>query len=174
MTQDDAAPYLEANRAWWDHVVPIHEASRGYDREGFLRGEKPLCPVELEELGPHVEGRSLLHLQCHFGMDTLNWARLGARVTGLDFAPQAIEAARRHGIDAARVLGSPISSDAGARTLQYNGTFASNGNACQIHEVGLFATNNATQHMIARSVLGSDSINRGASDESRISYQLIA
>lgn len=95
MTQDHATPYLEANRAWWDHVVPIHEASRGYDREGFLRGEKPLCPVELEELGPLVEGRSLLHLQCHFGMDTLNWARLGARVTGLDFAPQAIEAARR-------------------------------------------------------------------------------
>jgi SAM-dependent methyltransferase len=89
------AGYLEANRAWWDAVVPIHEASRGYDREGFLRGEKPLCPVELEELGPLVEGRSLLHLQCHFGMDTLNWARLGARVTGLDFAPRAIEAARR-------------------------------------------------------------------------------
>ena len=39
-------PHFEANRAWWDGVVPIHEASRGYDREGFLRGEKPLCPVE--------------------------------------------------------------------------------------------------------------------------------
>ncbi|MGE3317646.1 MAG: hypothetical protein AB7O26_21250 [Planctomycetaceae bacterium] len=69
---------------------------------------------------------------------------------------------------------SMVASDAGARTLQYNGTFASNGNACQIHEVGLFATNNATQHMIARSVLGTDSINRGASDEIRISYQIIA
>lgn len=95
MTPGDASRYIDANRAWWDHVVPVHEASRGYDREGFLRGEKPLCPVELAELGPLVEGRSLLHLQCHFGMDTLNWARLGARVTGLDFAPQAIEAARR-------------------------------------------------------------------------------
>lgn len=92
-TSNDA--YLEANRAWWDGVVPIHEASRGYDREGFLRGEKPLTPVELAELAPLVSGRSLLHLQCHFGMDTLNWARLGARVTGLDFAPRAIEAARR-------------------------------------------------------------------------------
>jgi SAM-dependent methyltransferase len=92
---DEHSAYLEANRGWWDAVVPIHEASRDYDREGFLRGEKPLCPVELEELGPLVAGRSLLHLQCHFGMDTLNWARLGARVTGLDFAPRAIEAARR-------------------------------------------------------------------------------
>jgi SAM-dependent methyltransferase len=87
-------PYFEGNRAWWDQVVPIHEASQGYDREGFLRGEKPLCPVELTELAL-VEGKSLLHLQCHFGMDTLNWARLGARVTGLDFSEPAIEAARR-------------------------------------------------------------------------------
>jgi SAM-dependent methyltransferase len=102
--------YIEANRAWWDHVVPIHEASQGYDREGFLRGEKPLCPVELEELGPHIEGRSLLHLQCHFGMDTLNWARLGARVTGLDFAPAAIEAARRLSEDS-RVPGRFVQSD---------------------------------------------------------------
>lgn len=88
-------PHFETNRAWWDAVVPIHEASRGYDRAGFLRGEKSLCPVELAELGPLVAGRTLLHLQCHFGIDTLNWARLGATVTGLDFSAPAIEAARR-------------------------------------------------------------------------------
>ena len=90
-----AAAYYDTNRKWWDGVVPIHEASRGYNREGFLRGEKPLCPVERAELGPHVAGKKLLHLQCHFGMDTLNWARLGATVTGLDFSLPAIEAARR-------------------------------------------------------------------------------
>jgi SAM-dependent methyltransferase len=88
-------PYYDINRLWWDGVVPIHEASRGYDREGFLRGEKPLCPVEREELGPRVRGSTLLHLQCHFGIDTLNWARLGASVTGVDFSLPAIEAARR-------------------------------------------------------------------------------
>jgi SAM-dependent methyltransferase len=91
--------YYDTNRRWWDGVVPIHEASRGYDREGFLRGEKPLCPVELAELGPRVQGKSLLHLQCHFGMDTLNWARLGARVTGLDFSEPALESARRLSAD---------------------------------------------------------------------------
>lgn len=69
---------------------------------------------------------------------------------------------------------SMVASDAGARTLQYNATFASNGNAAAINEVGLFATNNATQNMIARSVLGTDSINRGTADEIRISYQIIA
>jgi SAM-dependent methyltransferase len=88
-------PHFERNRAWWDAVLPIHEASKGYARDGFLRGEKPLCPVELEELGPLVPGKSLLHLQCHFGIDTLNWARLGATVTGLDFSEPAIAAARR-------------------------------------------------------------------------------
>ena len=67
-----------------------------------------------------------------------------------------------------------LASDAGARSLQYNATFASNGNACSVNEVGLFATNNATQNMIARSVLGTDSINRGTADEIRISYQIIA
>jgi 2-polyprenyl-3-methyl-5-hydroxy-6-metoxy-1,4-benzoquinol methylase len=88
-------PHYAINRAWWDAVVPIHEASKGYDRAGFLRGEKPLCPVERAELGPHVAGRTLLHLQCHFGIDTLNWARLGATVTGLDFSEPAIASARR-------------------------------------------------------------------------------
>jgi SAM-dependent methyltransferase len=83
------------NRSWWDTVVPIHEASSGYDRDAFLRGEISLGEVERRELGPHVSGRSLLHLQCHFGIDTLNWARLGARVTGLDFSPAAVEAALR-------------------------------------------------------------------------------
>ena len=88
-------PYFDLNREWWDEVVPVHEASRGYDRAGFLRGQKALCPVERAELGPLVAGKKLLHLQCHFGMDTLNWARLGAIVTGLDFSLAAIEAARR-------------------------------------------------------------------------------
>jgi len=89
----DLEQYFEVNRARWDESVPIHVASRGYDMEGFLRGEKSLCPVEIEEVGD-VGGKTLLHLQCHFGMDTLNWARLGARVTGLDFSAPAVEQAR--------------------------------------------------------------------------------
>lgn len=65
-------------------------------------------------------------------------------------------------------------SDAGARTVQYQATFASDGNASAIHEVGLFETNQATASMIARTMLGTDSINRGASDEIRVSYNLVA
>jgi hypothetical protein len=68
---------------------------------------------------------------------------------------------------------SMVASYPGARTLQYNGTFASNGNACTVNEVGLFGTTNATTRMLARSVLGASSINRGTADEIRVSYQLI-
>ena len=92
MSTDPNASYFEANLARWDESVPIHAASAGYDLAGFLRGEKTLYPVEMAEVGD-VAGKSLLHLQCHFGMDTLNWARLGATVTGLDFSPAAIERA---------------------------------------------------------------------------------
>jgi len=87
--------FYSMNRTWWNGVTSAHENSRDYDRAGFLRGEKPLCPVELAELGPLVRGRRLLHLQCHFGLDTLGWARLGAQVTGLDFSEEAIDAAER-------------------------------------------------------------------------------
>ena len=52
-----------------------------------------LNPIELEEMGD-VTGKSLLHLQCHFGMDTLSWARRGAKVTGVDFSDKAIDLAR--------------------------------------------------------------------------------
>lgn len=93
------APYFERNLARWDEVVPIHAASEGYDVAGFLKGEKSLYPVEMDEVGD-VRGKSLLHLQCHFGMDTLNWARLGARVTGLDFSAAAVERARELAVQA--------------------------------------------------------------------------
>lgn len=68
---------------------------------------------------------------------------------------------------------SMVASDPGTRTVQYNATFPSNGNACSVHEVGLFGTNAATNKMIARSVLGTASINRGSADEIRVSYQVI-
>jgi SAM-dependent methyltransferase len=83
---------LRANREWWDELVDIHVRSQFYDVDGFKAGRNTLSPIELGELGD-VAGKALLHLQCHFGLDTLSWARLGARVTGVDFSPSAIESA---------------------------------------------------------------------------------
>src|SRR3990172_5144886 len=85
--------YIETNRRHWDEVVPFHVASDFYDVAAFKAGRSTLMPVELAELGD-VRAKTLLHLQCHFGLDTLSWARAGAIVTGVDFAPQAISTAR--------------------------------------------------------------------------------
>ncbi len=82
------------NLRWWEEVTPVHAASDFYDVAGFLAGRNALGSVERGAVGD-VEGRSLLHLQCHFGLDTLSWARLGATAVGLDFSPAALETARR-------------------------------------------------------------------------------
>jgi SAM-dependent methyltransferase len=73
--------------------VDVHARSEFYNLEGFKRGETSLGSIELEEIGG-VQGKTLLHLQCHFGLDTLSWARMGAEVTGLDFSDKAIEMGR--------------------------------------------------------------------------------
>ncbi|WP_203973198.1 class I SAM-dependent methyltransferase [Planotetraspora silvatica] len=87
---------LALNRALWDVRARIHGSTatdRFYDVESFLDGRQTLYTLE-RELAGDVAGKDLLHLQCHFGMDTLNWARMGARVTGVDFSPVAVERAR--------------------------------------------------------------------------------
>jgi len=81
------------NRRAWGLRTAVHLDSDFYDLASFKKGRNSLRSMEQEEVGD-VRGRSLLHLQGHFGMDTLSWARLGARVTGTDFSEEAIMAAR--------------------------------------------------------------------------------
>jgi ubiquinone/menaquinone biosynthesis C-methylase UbiE len=86
--------YIDANHRHWDEVVPLHVAATSYDVEGFKAGKDRLKPIELAEL-TSVRGKTMLHLQCHFGIDTLCWARHhGAIVTGIDFSEPAIDTAR--------------------------------------------------------------------------------
>jgi SAM-dependent methyltransferase len=85
--------YLKTNQKRWDQLVNDHKDSPFYDLEGFKKGKDRLRSIELNELGD-ITGKSLLHLQCHFGMDTLAWARRGAKVTGVDFSPEAIDLAK--------------------------------------------------------------------------------
>jgi SAM-dependent methyltransferase len=86
---------LRGNRDVWDVWTRIHVAGDFYDVASFKSGERGnrLRDYEIEEVGD-VAGKSLLHMQCHFGLDTLSWARLGAIVTGADFSEEAIAAAR--------------------------------------------------------------------------------
>lgn len=85
--------YRQANRKSWDAMTPIHVASEFYDVEGFKRGRCALMDIDVREVGD-VAGKRLLHLQCHFGQDTLSWARRGAEVVGVDFSEPAIVQAR--------------------------------------------------------------------------------
>jgi 2-polyprenyl-3-methyl-5-hydroxy-6-metoxy-1,4-benzoquinol methylase len=91
--RETAKHRMETNRRRWDESVAHHLASEEYNVPAFKRGRSSLKPFELREIG-RVRGARLLHLQCHFGMDTLSWARMGARVTGVDYSRPAIEAAR--------------------------------------------------------------------------------
>ena len=90
---DRNAEAFAANEALWDAWTAVHSTGGFYDLESFKAGGVRLRRYEIELVGD-VTGRSLLHLQCHFGIDTLSWARLGARVTGADFSPAAVELAR--------------------------------------------------------------------------------
>lgn len=85
--------YFKQNKELWDNWAQIHAESEYYDVASFKAGKSSLNTLVREEVGD-VEGKSLLHLQCHFGKDTLSWARLGAKVTGADFSEKAIEIAR--------------------------------------------------------------------------------
>ena len=84
---------LEINRQSWEDRTAIHLKSKFYDLESFKKNTMSLKPFELEGLG-EVKEKSLLHLQCHFGQDSLSWARKGAKVTAVDFSPSAIKAAK--------------------------------------------------------------------------------
>jgi SAM-dependent methyltransferase len=94
MVNDNDRKKMNVNLRYWDEVVPIHAASEFYDVEGFKKGENKLNELERGEVGD-VKGKSLLHLQCHFGLDTLSWARMGARVTGMDYSEAAIQKAQQ-------------------------------------------------------------------------------
>jgi SAM-dependent methyltransferase len=92
LESDEMDEFIKANKEIWEDRVDFHKKSKFYDVEGFLKGNQTLDPIELDEVGD-VDGKSLLHLMCHFGMDTLSWARQGARVTGVDFSEKAIKLA---------------------------------------------------------------------------------
>jgi SAM-dependent methyltransferase len=85
---------LATNRAHWDERVPIHLGSTFYDVEAFKAGRPIIEPFEVDELGP-LDGLRLVHLQCHFGLETLDIARLHptVQVVGVDFSAPAITAA---------------------------------------------------------------------------------
>lgn len=85
--------HIQANKTHWNQKVAIHLNSDFYNQKGFLAGETSLKKPELDLLGD-VAGKKILHLQCHFGQDSISLSRMGAQVTGVDFSDEAISVAR--------------------------------------------------------------------------------
>jgi len=90
---EDHNQYFEANKNLWNQRTAVHKDSEFYNLAAFKAGENVLTPIELNEVGG-VKDKSLLHLQCHFGMDTLNFSRMGAKCTGIDLSDNAIKLAQ--------------------------------------------------------------------------------
>ena len=90
--------YRQANLALWNEWAAIHANMKSedfsYNIEAFKAGRSTLYQLDIDELGD-VAGKTLLHLQCHIGLDTLSWARRGACVTGIDFSDKAVAVAQQ-------------------------------------------------------------------------------
>lgn len=91
---EDHTNYFDVNKATWNKKVTVHAESEMYNMEAFKAGASSLMPYELKALGD-VNGKSLLHLQCHFGQDTLSWSRMGAQCTGVDLSDEGIKLAKQ-------------------------------------------------------------------------------
>lgn len=133
--------YRRTNRSLWDAWADINARSAFYDVQGFKGGASSLKPIELAELGD-VAGKHLLHLQCHFGLDTLSWARRGARVTGVDFSQRAVSKARELASELdipARFLCCDVLELERALEDRFDVVFASYGVLCWIPDVARWA-----------------------------------
>jgi SAM-dependent methyltransferase len=129
------------NQRLWDELAPLHAASAHYDVDSFLAGTNTLGKLETGEVGS-VAGKRLVHLMCHFGLDTLSWARLGAHVTGLDFSAEAVRIAReladRTGVDATFVCADVLSA-ADAVDARFDIVFMSKGVMMWIEDLSTWA-----------------------------------
>jgi SAM-dependent methyltransferase len=124
--------YLSINKKAWDKRTKVHVESEFYDVASFKNGKCSLNSIELQQIG-NVEGKSLLHLQCHFGQDTLSWARLGAEATGVDLSAEAIKQANslKHALDVeAEFVESDIVQFGRENTKQFDIVFTSYGVLC--------------------------------------------
>ena len=137
--------FIAINKATWDKRTALHLDSKFYDVEQFKAGQCSLNPIELAQVGD-VAGKSLLHLQCHFGQDTLSWARKGATVTGVDLSSEAIKSAqglaRELDIEATFIESDVCSFDTSQQ--QFDLVFTSYGVLCWLQDLDAWANTVAT------------------------------
>ena len=127
----------ELNRSAWNEIVDIHINHSEYRVLEFIDGGHTLKRIELEALGD-VTGKTLLHLMCQFGLDTLSWARQGAIVTGVDISDQSILRANEL-VEKSGVKGTFVRSDVldliGVLDQKYDIVFQSYGTHVWISDI---------------------------------------
>lgn len=136
----------ELNRRSWDERVPIHVGSAFYDVDGFVAGKPAVEPFEIDELGPLGDLR-LVHLQCHFGLDTLDLVRMhpGLEAVGLDFSAPAIESAaalaERVGLSSRSsfVVGDAMSATSVLEPSSFDVVYTGKGAICWLNDLGRWA-----------------------------------
>lgn len=129
--------YTRINKNWWNKVTPIHATSKLYNLKSFKKGKSSLQSIETEEIGD-VKGKTLLHLLCHFGMDTLSFARNGAIVTGVDLSDNSIKLAKKLSKDInvpATFICSDIYKLPNVLDKKYDIIFASYGTLCWLSNI---------------------------------------
>lgn len=97
-TMNSEENYIDINCESWNNRTDAHLESEFYDLEGFKNGNTSLNSIELDLLGD-ISGKSILHLQCHFGQDSISLSRLGAKVIGLDLSDKAISSAKNLAVE---------------------------------------------------------------------------
>src|SRR5215475_13772302 len=141
---DDVEGMIAANREHWDDRAELHARSRYYDLDSLrARGPAPIAGPDEVEVGP-VAGKTLVHLHCHIGTDTLRWAALGARVTGVDFSARSIEIVRALAAEAgldSRFVESDVHDHDLAGTLgdRFDIVYASYGVICWVPDMARWA-----------------------------------
>jgi SAM-dependent methyltransferase len=129
----------QANREAWNAVAKSHYEN--YHLEKILAGEPMLSELIKSEVGD-VQGKSLIHLLCHIGSDTLSWRLLGAQVTGVDISPEAIQYAKKLAAQAgleATFITCDVMDLLGKLKPEYDIVFASTGVLCWIPDIDRFA-----------------------------------
>jgi 2-polyprenyl-3-methyl-5-hydroxy-6-metoxy-1,4-benzoquinol methylase len=133
--------YLKVNKAAWNERTKVHIDSEFYDNKAFIAGKSSLNPIELEQVGD-VVNKKLLHLQCHFGQDTLSWARKGALVTGVDLSTEAIAQANELKTElglAASFIADDIYQFGEKNTEKFDIVYSSYGVLCWLPDLNVWA-----------------------------------
>lgn len=94
LESDQLHYYFKMNQNAWDKKTPVHFASPLYNVDEVKKGGTSLNKIEIDDLGD-VSNKRILHLQCHFGLDSISLTKMGAEVLGVDFSTMAIEQARK-------------------------------------------------------------------------------